>query len=235
MARFRSDIVDGFVDVMPLVAAAVPFGLIYGQQALDKGLSPIEILAMSVIVFAGSAQILAISLWQHPIPVAALALAALLINLRHVLMGASLSAKFAAFGRWRWLAAFLMTDEAWVSSERRSLSGSLSRAYYFSAALTLFCFWQAASLGGTILGRLIPHPEAWGLDFAFPVIFMAMALGFWKGLGRTGPVIAASGLVAVIVHQVTPGAWYVIAGALAGIAAAVTSDVLLPSPAEDRP
>ena len=134
---------------------------------------------------------------------------------------ASLSGKIAHFGRLRPQAAFLLTDEAWALSERRAIDQPISRAFYFTVALTLFGFWQVASVLGTLLGAHLEHPEALGLDFAFPAFFIALALGFWKGARRTGPVLVASATVAVIVHATVPGAWYVIAGALAGIVAAV--------------
>lgn len=217
LADFRA----GLVAVFPTVAAAVPFALILGQQATAKGLTPAEMLAMSSIVFAGSSQLIAVGLWSTPAPVAALALMAFLVNLRHTLMGASLSGKIAHFGRLRYLAAFLLTDEAWALSERRAIDRPISRTFYFTVALTMFVCWQVASVLGTVFGAYLEHPETWGLDFAFPAIFIALALGFWKGARRTGPVLVASAVVAVAVHATVPGAWYVIAGAIAGIAAAV--------------
>lgn len=219
LADFRA----GLVAVFPTVVAVIPFGLILGQQATVKGLTVAEILAMSSIVFAGSSQLIAVGLWSMPAPVAALALMALLVNLRHVLMGASLSSKIAHFGRLRYLAAYLMTDESWALSERRAIDKPVSRTFYFTVALSLFIFWQISSVLGALFGAYLEHPETYGLDFTFPAIFIALALGFWKGARRTGPVLAASAVVAVTVHATVPGAWYVIAGALAGIAAAVVT------------
>ena len=216
-----ADVRAGLIAVFPPVVAVVPFALILGQQATAKGLTPAEMLAMSSIVFAGSSQLIAVGLWSMPAPIAALALMAFLVNLRHTLMGASLSGKIAHFGRLRWLAAFLLTDEAWALSERRAIDQPISRTFYFTVALTMFFFWQTASVLGTVFGTYLEHPEAWGLDFAFPAIFIALALGFWKGARRSGPVLLASAVVAVAVHATVPGAWYVIAGAIAGIAAAV--------------
>jgi 4-azaleucine resistance transporter AzlC len=220
MKDFRA----GATAIAPAVIAMVPFALILGQQATVKGLSPLEMLAMSSIVFAGSSQFLAVSLWSFPVPVAALALAALLINLRHVLMGASLAGKISHFPTWvRVVGPYFMADETWAVVERRALGTQLTPAYYFGAALTLFSCWQVGTVLGTFLGALIEDPVKLGFDFAFPAIFISLALGFWKGMSQTGPVMAAAALVAVAVHAVVPGAWYVVAGALAGIAAAVVT------------
>lgn len=216
-----SEVRAALIAVFPTVVAAVPFALILGQQATAKGLTPLEMLAMSSIVFAGSAQLLAVGLWSHPAPVAVLALTAFLINLRHTLMGASLSSKISHFGRLRYIVAFILTDEAWALTERRAVSKPITRTFYFTVALTLFVCWQIASVTGALAGAYLSHPETFGLDFAFPAIFIALALGFWKGARQTGPVLAASAIVAIAVHAVLPGAWYVVAGALAGILAAV--------------
>ncbi|MEM8915390.1 MAG: AzlC family ABC transporter permease, partial [Pseudomonadota bacterium] len=82
-ATFR----DGAIAIMPINVAAAPVALVYGALALDVGLSPLEVILSSAIVFAGSAQFLALELWEVPVPITGLALAVLLINLRHVLMG----------------------------------------------------------------------------------------------------------------------------------------------------
>lgn len=223
-----ADIRTGIADVFPPVFAMIPFALIMGSQAAAKGLSPVEVLAMSSIVFAGASQFLAVSLWTMPAPALSLALAALLINLRHVLMGASISSKIAHFGAWRFPAVHVMTDEVWAVAERRALSQPISKAYWFGAGVFLFLAWQVFTVAGAVVGSFIGEPERYGLDFAFPAIFIALALGFWKGW-RTAPVIAASALAAMVVHALVPGAWYVLAGALAGSATAVAL-----APAEER-
>ncbi|HUG62293.1 MAG TPA: AzlC family ABC transporter permease [Methylomirabilota bacterium] len=222
-ANTLSEVRAGVAAILPAVIAMIPFALILGQQAASKGLTPLEVLAMSSIVFAGSAQMLAISLWTEPAPIAALTLSALLVNLRHVLMGASIASKMAPFDRWRAPAAFLMTDEHWAVAERRALGRPLTLAFWLGSSVFLFLAWQAVTVLGAVFGSFIRDPERYGFDFAFPAMFIALALGFWKGW-RTAPVMAASGLVATAVHATAPGAWYIIAGALAGIAVAVALD-----------
>jgi 4-azaleucine resistance transporter AzlC len=217
-----SELRAGILAILPAAVAAVPFALLLGQQAVAKGLSPLEVFAMSAIVFAGSAQFLAVELWTDPTPVLALTLSALLINLRHVLMGASVAGKIGGFGSLRWTGAFLMTDEQWAVVERRALTHPVTPAYWFGAGLFLYLVWQASTVTGAVLGAFIADPARYGLDFAFPAIFIALTAGFWKGW-RTAPVIAASAAAAIVVHRTLPGAWFVIAGALAGMAAAVAT------------
>lgn len=226
----RADFKAGALAMAPALVAMIPFALILGQQAAAKGISSAEMLAMSSLVFAGSSQFLAIGLWSDPVPVAAITLATLLINLRHVLLGASLAGKIAGWpAPMRFAALFLMADETWAVAERRALSHPLTPAYYFGAGLALYVNWQILTTAGTVVGGWVPDPERLGFDFAFPAIFIGLAIGFWKGLGRTGPVILAAGAVSIAVHALVPGAWYVLAGAFAGILAAVVA-----TPADPR-
>lgn len=226
---------EGAFLMLPIAVAALPFGLLLGAQAAEKGLSPLEMLAMSSIVFAGSSQFLAVTLWTDPAPVVGVALAAFLINLRHLLMGASLAPKLGRFeGLRRFLAVHLMADEVWALAEQRALKEPLSPAFYFGAGTVLFVSWQASTVLGTVFGGLVAEPERYGFDFAFPAIFIALVIGFWRGLRTTGPVIAAAAVAAVAVHAVLPGAWYVLAGAFAGILAAVVT-APADTPGEARP
>mgnify|MGYP000957633712 FL=1 len=101
MSTMRDDIRRGLSDIWPAAVAAAPIGLLFGAVAASKGLSPFEVFLMSIMVFAGGAQFAAIELWASPAPVAALVFSTLLINARHVLMGASLAPKLQGFSRWQ--------------------------------------------------------------------------------------------------------------------------------------
>jgi len=93
LREFRS----GLADVLPAAVAVVPFGVLLGARAVEQGLSVPEVALMSATVFAGSAQFVAIDIWTEPAPWLVLAVSTLLVNARHILMGASLSRKLAAF------------------------------------------------------------------------------------------------------------------------------------------
>ena len=220
-SSFAADLRAGAFAIAPLTIAAIPFGLIFGAEAMRRGLSPAEASLMSLVVFAGGAQFLAVGLWRHPAPWAALAFAVLLINLRHVLMGASLVPSMPLFRGWRrWAAAFLLTDEVWATSERRAMTKPLTPAFYLGAGGSMYVVWQIATLLGTLIGGYVPNPETYALDFAFPATFLCMVMGFAKSW-RAAPVIAASAAASLAAHAFLGGTWYVIAGGLAGMAAAV--------------
>ncbi|HET8728201.1 MAG TPA: AzlC family ABC transporter permease [Alphaproteobacteria bacterium] len=216
----REEFRAGFLALLPIAVAIVPFGLVLGANGAAQGLSVLEVVLMSGLVFAGSAQFLAIDLWTDPAPWAALGFAALLINLRHVLMGASLASKLGRFGAaGRVVAAFFMVDEIWAVVERRALDRPLTPAFYAGGAAFLYVNWIVLTGLGATLGAFIDDPAAYGLDFAFTAIFIGLVAGFWQGRSSV-TVVTASAVAAIVVHRVVPGAWYVIAGALAGVGVA---------------
>ncbi len=217
---FRREAIDGFRAILPLIIAAVPIGFVFGAVATGRGLSPLEVMLMSALVFAGGSQFVAMDLWTHPASWAALGFAALLVNLRHVLMGASLERSLGLFRPWQKLPTLLiMADENWALAEVRARTTALTPAYYLGLALPFYLGWVASSLAGALFGALIGDIAVYGLDFAFPALFIVLLTGFWKGR-ETGLVLAASGLAALTVHALAPGAWYIAAGALAGLGAA---------------
>jgi 4-azaleucine resistance transporter AzlC len=216
----RAEFRRGFIDIFPILAAAFPIGLLWGTLAVKKGLSPLEAGFMSASVFAGAAQFVALDLWRTPAPWLLLTFSIFVVNIRHVLMGASLSRHTRhAPAALQPLLMFLMVDEVWALAERRALSAPLSWSYYFGMGLPLWINWLVATLLGAILGRGLGDPAAYGFDFAFSALFIAILAGFWKG-PRTGAVLAASALVAALTKVFVPGAWYIALGGLAGVTTA---------------
>lgn len=209
---------DGMITIVPMIIAALPIGLIFGALAAQKGLSPLEVMLMSAGVFAGGAQFVALEIWSHPAPWLTLTVSALLVNLRHVLMSASLAPKVArGFRPWqRALGFFVLTDEVWALAEQRAATRVLTPAWYAGMVIPFYLNWVIAATAGAITGTVLGDTTRFGLDFAFPALFIALIMSFWKG-PRTGAVLAASALAATGTYLTLGGAWYVIAGALAGV------------------
>ena len=211
---------QGVVDIAPVLVAALPIGLLWGTLAAGKGLSPFEAGLTSLTVFAGAAQFVAIELWRDPVNWLLLAFTAFIVNIRHVLMGASLSRHMNAIPRkWHPLLMYMMADENWAFSERRALTAPLTLAYYLGLALPMITVWTLTSLAGSIAGRSLGDPSAVGFDFAFSAMFIAILAGFWKG-PRTGAILGASAVSAALAKLYVPGAWYIVIGGLAGVAVA---------------
>ncbi|QFI65640.1 Branched-chain amino acid transport protein azlC [Sinorhizobium alkalisoli] len=225
----RVDILDEFIGgvraMAPLTVAVVPIGLVFGAVAASKGLSSLETTMMSALVFAGGSQFVAMDIWMHPASWGALAFSALLVNIRHVLMGVSIGTRMPSFsGPAKYAAMLLLADEIWAMAELRAEETRLTPAWYAGLAIPFYCVWVLTSLAGSLVGAFLGDPKAIGLDFAFPAVFTVLVASFWKGR-ETGAVLAASAAAAVLVHQLLPGVWYIAAGAAAGVVATLVTRV----------
>jgi 4-azaleucine resistance transporter AzlC len=161
----------------PILLGIVPFGLIAGISAVSVGLSPLHGVGMSILVFAGASQLAALQLIGRDAPFLVVAATALIINARFVMYSASLAPHFdgASTGR-KALLAYLLTDQAYAFSIRRYAERDetvLARlSYYLGAAITLWVTWQISTAVGAFVGTSIP--DAWSLDFAIPLVFIAL-------------------------------------------------------------
>jgi len=162
---------DGFRAMLPLWLGVVPFGLAYAVIARGAGLSLVETQALSVFVFAGSAQVSAAGLFARGAAGLEIVLTTFLLNVRHVLYGISLGRVVPLTPRKRLVAALFLTDEAYGVSLAR---GARTFRFVLGTELSLFIVWNIATFAGALLGSVIPDPERIGVDFVFPIAFLAL-------------------------------------------------------------
>ncbi len=190
----RAEFWSGVRDEIPLLVGVAPFGMAYGALAVESGVSGAMAQAMSAIIFAGASQVVAIELIGST-PAVVLVFTVLLVNLRHVLYGASLAPDVAALPtRWRWLLAYLLTDEAYaVTIARYQRDPSSRRHWYFlGAGLALWAIWQVTTALGVFAGAAVP--DGWSLDFALPLTFIAILVPSLNGR----PALAAAGAAGLV-------------------------------------
>jgi 4-azaleucine resistance transporter AzlC len=210
----------GLVRILPVCIAAVPIGFLWGALSQKAGLSPFESGLMSASVFAGASQFVAIGLWKTPIPMFSIILATFLINLRHVIMGASISRRMDGFSLpQKLLALFPLADETWALAEARAREAPLTPSFYLGLAAPFVPVWVLASVLGNLFGAALGDPKTYGFDFVFNVIFIALVVGFRHAPGWLMAVLASTA-VSVVTFQFLPSPWYVLLGAVAGMAAA---------------
>ena len=209
-------LVAGACRSLPLALGVDAYGFVFGVLARQTGLSLAELLLMSGLVYAGSAQFVALGMWATPLPVLSLVLTTLLVNLRLVLMG-------AALGRWlsqlpapkAYGALFFLADENWALALGEYARGGRDAAFLLGSGLLLWCAWLGTSAAGYIGGGAVRDPARWGLDFAFTAVFAALLVGLWKGRADLVPWAVSAG-VAVGANRWLPGAWHILLGGLAG-------------------
>lgn len=157
-----------------IAAAIVAVGASFGAMTVAAGLPGWAAVAMSVLVYAGGAQFLAVGLVAAGNPVAAV-LAGLLINARHLPFGLTLGDTIGHRLRHRLLGSHLMTDEATAFTLARPAGPARRRAFWLAGTL-LFVAWQAGTLLGVLAGGAAGDPAAFGLDAAFPAGLIALLL-----------------------------------------------------------
>ncbi len=206
----------GAVAMLPLLPGVVAFGLLYGFFATQTGLTPLEVGLFSAFVFAGASQFLALELWQEPLPVLPLLVGVVVLNLRHVLMGAAIMPWLRPVGGWRAHGSlYFMTDESWGIAMAEAQRGGRDAAYLVGAGATLWLFWVTSSLLGTATGDVAPVIERFGLAFLTTVFFVVLLAGFWRSRADLLPWGTAAG-VSILSHQFLPGTWYIVLGAVTG-------------------
>ena len=211
-AWLRSPFAAGFLALSPLWLGVAPFAVAYAVIARDVGLSVLETQALSVLVFAGSAQFSAAGLFGAGAAGVEIVLTTFMLNVRHVLYGLSLGRTVKLTGWRRTTAAYFLTDEAFGVVSARP---ERSFAFLLGAELSLFVTWNLATLGGALLGAAIPDPAELGVDLVFPLAFLALLVPLLRTREELA-VAVGSGLVAYLLADVLPGGLPILVTGLAG-------------------
>ncbi|QWC20527.1 AzlC family ABC transporter permease [Halorubrum sp. 2020YC2] len=218
------DLLAGVRDVSPLMLGIAPFALVAGIAAVDAGLGLAEAVGMSVIVFAGASQLAALELLGENAPLAVVVGTAAVINLRMLMYSASIAPHFAEYGRrLRAGLAYLLTDQAYALSVAEfDENPDRSRwRYYLGAAASLWIVWQIGTVAGVVLGAGVP--DAWGLTFAVPLVFLALLVPAMKD--RPTTVAGAAGGAVAVAAGGLPLNLGLLVGALCGVAAGLLTEV----------
>ncbi len=214
----RAGLVAGACRTVPVAIGVASYGLVFGVLARQAGLSVVEVAAMSGLVFAGSAQLVALGLWAATPPFGPLLLTTLIVNLRLVLMGAALTPWFGRLSPLRaYTSLFFMADENWALTMRAFTDGEQDAAFLLGGGLVLYLAWLSSSLAGRLLGATLGDPARLGLDVAFTTVFLALLTGLWRGWHDLLPWITAAA-VAILTAAWLPGRWYILLGGLTGAA-----------------
>jgi 4-azaleucine resistance transporter AzlC len=217
-ASRMSEFMGGVRDELPILLGVVPFGMIFGALAVHNGLSPFAAQSTSSIIFAGSAQFIAVQLLGTGASVAVILMVVFVVNIRHALYSASIAPHIAHLKpAWKYLLAYLLTDEAYVVAITNYDKNGVSEKghwYFLGAGITLWSSWQISTLVGILAGGGIG--ENWPVGFALPLTFIALVI---PGL-KNRPSVAAA-VTAGILGLLTVGFPYktgLLVAAFCGIA-----------------
>jgi predicted branched-subunit amino acid permease len=207
---------------LPAFPGFIMFAVAFGTAAAQKGLSLAETLGLSAFVYAGASQMVGLEIWQQvwtPSTILTIMTVTAVVNARMILLGATLQPwlKDEPLARTA-LNLFLLTEAGWLVGTRYHSEGGRDVGVLLGCGIILWLVWLVATLTGFFAGALVPEPRRFGLDLVMPIFFGVMLVPLWKGAKLALPWLVA-GLVSLVVHALVPGYVFIIAGALAGVAA----------------
>ncbi|MBT7074649.1 MAG: AzlC family ABC transporter permease [Anaerolineae bacterium] len=224
MQKAHKALLKGIKDELPILVGVIPFGMIYGILALSAGLSKVEAQAMSVIIFAGSAQFMLVQLVGVGTPALVIIITSFIINLRHALYSASVSPHLKKLSAtWKIGLAYLLTDEAYavaITHYKKEEEKNYTHWYFLGAGLALWSSWQISTAIGVFLGAQIP--PSWSLDFTLALTFIALVVPTLKD--RPSILTALSAGITALLTADLPYKLNLIVAAIVGIAVGVWSE-----------
>jgi branched chain amino acid efflux pump len=208
---------EGALASAPLLVGIVPWGIVAGVAMVSAGLTKAQAVAMSVLVFAGSAQLAVLPLLVAKAPLWVMCATALVVNLRYVVYSAVLAPHFEGLSRaWRALLSYITVDGVFALFAGKFRPGDAKphRHWFFlGGSLVMWAAWQLSSWIGIFAGALIPGE--WSLEFAATLALIAVVIPLLFDRATVCAALAAGG-VALIAAR-----WPLNVGLLAAIAAGV--------------
>lgn len=176
----KTECLAGARAIIPMVIGAMPFGIIFGALGVSMGLSWWATIGLSLFVFAGSSQFVAVGLIGQGAGIGIIVLTTFVVNLRHALYAASLGPYFRDLSQ-RWIVplAFFLTDEAYAAVIQRFEDADASpnkHWFYLGAAFTMYFTWQLWTIIGIVAGQHLQSVGDLGLEFAMVVTFIGIVV-----------------------------------------------------------
>ena len=204
MKNRKQEFWSGVRDEAPILLGVVPFGLLFGALAISAHLSSLAAQAMSSIIFAGSAQLIAAQLVGASSSGLVILMVVFVVNLRHALYSASVAPHVRQLGTgWKLLLSYLLTDEAYavtITHYNREGDSPDRHWYFLGAGLTLWSAWQASTAVGIFMVAVAKIPASWPLGFVLPLTFIALVVPALKDRAGVAAALAA-GLVGLLANN----------------------------------
>lgn len=190
-----------FVATLPVMAGYVVLGTGFGILFQSKGYGLLWAAAMSIFVYAGSMQYLAVDLLTGGVSLIAAAVTTLMVNARHLFYGISMIGKYQNMGPCKPYLIFGLTDETY-SLNCVDLPADITNAplYYFLVTVLDQSYWVLGTVIGSLLGQIIPFSTE-GIDFSLTALFITVFVEQWKSTKDHVPAIIglASSVVCLLI------------------------------------
>ena len=205
-----SNFKKGVRDALPIILGYLPIGLAYGMLAVNKGLTPLQTTMMSLFVFAGSSQLVAVEMIAGGAAVAAIVAMTFLVNLRHLLLSASLSLHLRELPFYYYpFLGFLVTDESFAVAMSKINKKKNKQRYFFGLGFTAYLGWVSSSAAGAFLTEIINFGSGGALDFVLPAMFVVLLV---MQISSRAEIIVAvfSAFLSLLFALTIEGSWNII-------------------------
>lgn len=211
-----SPLVAALKQASPIVMGYLPVGAAFGVLAHKTGLSMLATVLMSTIVFAGSAQLVAVALFAAGVPPLSIIATTFVVNLRHLLMSAAIAPSLGSWKRWELaLFGFELTDESFAVHSARFARGDTSKRVTLLINMVAQVSWIFASWAGFVAGSAIPDIKPLGIDYALPAMFIALLV--MQTRHKLHVLVAGfTGLASIALIQMGADQWAVIIATVIG-------------------
>lgn len=221
------EFIRGLKASIPMLLGIIPFALVLGAQATQKGFSILEVPLLTGLNFAGGSEFAIIEVWTNPPQLLFLILITFLVNSRHILMGASLAPFIRDLPNRKTLPLlFFMCDESWAMSitdahkqNPNNPYAGFSISFYIGLCFAFYLTWISFTTLGVSLGSMLGDITRFGFDMAFPAVFLVLLRGMWRNFKSAQPWIVSL-ITAGLAYHFLPQGWHVLVGAVSGITSA---------------
>jgi 4-azaleucine resistance transporter AzlC len=190
---------QAIVDILPLALATVPWGVLCGSLAINVGLTALQAQLMSLLVFAGAAQLAAVTIVGSAGSISSMFSSTFVISSRHLLYSAVFRehVRKSSLGL-RCSIAFFLTDEMFaVTCAYMEKHKKFSSVYALSSGITFYLIWNISTFAGIVAGQYVPNLEHLGLEFAIAATFIAIVIPSIKSRS-TFVAVMSSGLSVIV-------------------------------------
>ncbi|MBQ8836140.1 MAG: AzlC family ABC transporter permease [Clostridia bacterium] len=190
----KNNIKKALRDTIPVLSGYIVLGMGFGILAETNGYGVWWTLAMSVFIYAGSMQYLAVDLLTGGVSLISAAITTLMVNARHLFYGISMVDRYKGAGKKKPYLIFALTDETYslVCSGNEDMSDGERHGYYMLVSLFNQIYWVTGSVIGALLGQVIPFSTE-GIDFALTALFVTVFVEQWKSTKDHVPALVGVG------------------------------------------
>ena len=179
MTGYKHAFRKAFPYTIPVLTGYLFIGIAFGVMYAEKGYSFLWAILMSLLVYAGSGQYLAVNFFTPGISFVQVIFMTLMVNIRHIFYGISLLDKFNQMGKKRWYMIFGLTDETYsLLCTTKIPEGVEEEKFLFAISIMNQSYWVIGSAIGGLAGSFLPFNSE-GIDFAMTALFVVIFVEQW--------------------------------------------------------